>query len=99
LVGGFFALLVFAASLVSIPLMLDRDQDAITAVIASVLALARNPSAALVWAVLIVFLIGFGMATAFIGLVVTGPWVGHATWHAFRALIEPLPIDQRSALA
>ena len=92
-VGGFFALLVFAASVVSVPLMLDRDQDAITAVIASVLALARNAPALLVWGALIALLIGFGIATAFVGLVVTGPLVGHATWHAFRALIEPLEVQ------
>ncbi len=90
LVGGFFALLVFSASVVSVPLMLDRDQDAITAVIASVLALARNFPALITWGALIALLIGLGIATGFIGLVVTGPWVGHATWHAFRALIAPV---------
>lgn len=91
MIGGFFAALVFAISLVSIPLMLDRDQDAITAIIVSVLALSRNLPAVLCWGMLILLLIGLGMITGFAGLIITGPWVGHATWHAFRALVEPLP--------
>lgn len=90
LVGGFFATLVFSVSVVSIPLMLDRDQDAITSMIASFLALARNPLVLLLWGFLITLLIAFGILLGYLGLIVTGPLVGHATWHAFRALIAPL---------
>jgi uncharacterized membrane protein len=90
-VGSFFAILVYAFSVVSVPLMLDRDQDAVTAVIASVLALSRNFPALLLWGALIAGLILAGIVTGFVGLIVTGPWVGHASWHAFRALVEPLP--------
>jgi uncharacterized membrane protein len=91
LMGGVFAGFVFALSLVSIPLMLDRDQDAITAMIASVMALARNFPVALLWGALILLLIAIGTLTGFLGLAITGPWVGHATWHAYRALVKPLP--------
>lgn len=91
LVGGFFAILVFALSAVSIPLMLDRDQDAVTSMLASFLALARNPDTLLLWGLLIALLIGIGIATAFVGLIFTGPLLGHATWHAYRALIAPPP--------
>lgn len=90
-VGGLFVVLVFAISVISIPLMLERDQDAVTAIIASVLTLTRNPAPLLFWGALIVALIGIGIGTAFLGLIITGPWVGHASWHAFRALIEPCP--------
>ena len=90
LVGGFFAALVFSVSVVSIPLMLDRDQDAITSMIASFLALARNPLVLLFWGLLISMLIAAGILLGYLGLIFTGPLVGHATWHAFRALIEPL---------
>ncbi|MDP2132569.1 MAG: DUF2189 domain-containing protein [Sulfuritalea sp.] len=90
LVGGFFAGLVFAFSAVSIPLMLDRNQDTVTAMLASFLALVRNLPAMLVWAALIVLLTAIGIGTGFLGLIVTMPLVGHATWHAYRALIEPL---------
>lgn len=90
-VGGFFAAFVFALSVVSVPLMLDRDQDAVTAMIASVITLGRNLPTVLVWAALIVLLVLVAFATGFLGMLVIGPVLGHATWHAFRALIEPLP--------
>ena len=86
-VGLLFAALVFALSVVSIPFLLDRHTDAITAAAVSVIVLMRNPSAMLVWAALIVVLIGIGMLTAFVGLMVTAPLVGHATWHAYRDLV------------
>ena len=83
-VGAAFATLVFAVSVVSVPMMLDRDNDAVSAAILSVQVLARNPAAMAVWALLIVALTGLGLATAFAGLVLTMPVVGHATWHAYR---------------
>jgi uncharacterized membrane protein len=89
LVGALFAGLVFAFSVVSIPMMLDRNQDTVTAMLASFLALVRNLPMMLVWAALIVLLTAIGIATAFLGLIVTMPLVGHATWHAYRALIAP----------
>lgn len=88
-VGLVFAVLVFAFSVVSIPLMLDRDQDAVTAMIASFLALVRNPLAMLVWALIIVGLTAIGFATLYIGLAFAIPVLGHATWHAYRELVEP----------
>lgn len=89
-IGGVFAGFVFALSVVSIPVMLDRDQDAVTAMIASVLALLRNFPTVMIWGLLIVLLVGVGIFTGFVGLVITGPWIGHATWHAFRGLVQPL---------
>ena len=88
-VGAFFAALVFAFSVVSIPMMLERNQDTVTAMLASFLALVRNLPMMLIWAALIVLLTLIGIATGFLGLIVTMPLVGHATWHAYRALIEP----------
>ncbi len=88
-VGAIFAGLVFAFSVVSIPMMLDRNQDTVTAMLASFLALVRNLPMMLLWGGLIVLLTALGIATAFIGLIVTMPLVGHATWHAYRALVEP----------
>ena len=90
-VGGVFAVFVFAFSVVSIPMLLERNEDTVTAMLASVLALARNLPMMLIWAALVVLLTAIGIATAFLGLIVTMPLVGHATWHAYRALIEPLP--------
>jgi uncharacterized membrane protein len=88
-VGAVFAALVFAFTAVALPLMLDRGTDAITAMLASVVAVSRNPAPMTLWAALIVTLTVAGFATAFAGLVVAVPWVGLATWHAYRDLVEP----------
>lgn len=82
--GGLFATLVFAVSVVSVPMLLDRDNDAVSAAIISVLVLAKNPGTMALWALIIVVLTGIGLATAFVGLAVTMPVIGHATWHAYR---------------
>jgi uncharacterized membrane protein len=95
-VGLVFAFLVFAFSVVSIPLMMDRDQDAVTAMIASFLALVRNPAAMVVWAAIIVSLTVIGFATLYIGLAFAIPLLGHATWHAYRELVEPAPPPGRA---
>ena len=87
-VGGFFALIAFAISLIAIPLMLDRNHDAITAAIASVRALFMNPAPMFVWAGLIALLGGLGLVTFLAGMLVIGPLLGHATWHAYRDLVE-----------
>ncbi len=91
LVGLVFATLVFGASVVAIPLMLDRRQDPVTSMLASLIALAHNPGPMLVWVVLIVLLTVAGFTTFFLGLIILMPLIGHATWHAYRALVEPLP--------
>ena len=91
-VGGVFAMLVFALSVVSIPMLLERNEDTVTAMLASFLALVRNLPMMLIWGALIALLTALGIALGFVGLIVTMPLVGHATWHAYRALIEaPAP--------
>lgn len=89
--GAIFATLVFMFTAVAIPMMLDRRTDAITAMLASVLAFGRNLGPMLLWAALIVALTVAGFATLFVGLIVTVPWIGLATWHAYRDLIVPAP--------
>jgi uncharacterized membrane protein len=88
-VGAAFAMLVFAVSVISIPLMMDRGTDTITAMIASFLALAGSFPAMLIWALLIVTLTFAGLASLYAGLAITAPLIGHATWHAYRALVAP----------
>ena len=87
-VGFVFASLVFAISVVSVPLMLDRDTDTMMAIFSSARALATNPAPVYLWALLIVALIGGSLLLWFGLLLITAPLVGHATWHAYRALIE-----------
>jgi uncharacterized membrane protein len=90
-VGAVFATLVFAFTVVAIPLMLDRGTDAITAMLASAQAFGRNLVPMAVWAGLIVAVTLLGFATLFTGLIVTVPWIGLATWHAYRDLVAPAP--------
>lgn len=87
LVGSVFAGIVFCVSVVSLPMMLDRDTDAVTAALTSVNAVFRNKGVMAFWAALIVVLVGVGFATALLGLVVVLPLVGHATWHAYRETV------------
>jgi uncharacterized membrane protein len=85
--GAVLAALVFAISAVSIPMLLDRDVDVLTAVVTSLTAVRRSPGAMAVWAGLIVLFIGAGLVTAYLGLIVTLPLIGHAAWHAYKDLV------------
>ncbi|WP_374338208.1 DUF2189 domain-containing protein [Leeia sp.] len=89
LVGAGFAALVFMVSVVSIPLLMDRKIDAISAIIVSVIACGRNPGAMLLWGMLIVAAISLGFLTGFVGLILTAPWIGAASWHAYRGVLLP----------
>ena len=87
-VGTIFAVGVFAASAFALPMLVDRRADAVTAVVTSVNAVLRNKRAMVIWALLIVVSVGVGFATALVGLAVTMPLIGHATWHAYRETID-----------
>jgi uncharacterized membrane protein len=87
-VGAVFTAIVFAATAFSLPMLLDRRADAITAVITSINATLRNKAAMLVWGALIVLAVLIGFATMLVGFVVLLPLIGHATWHAYRATID-----------
>ncbi len=87
-VGAVFAFIVFSASAFSLPMIMDRKTDAITAVVTSVNAVLRNKLALFVWACLIGAAVVLGFATACIGFAVLLPLIGHATWHAYRETID-----------
>lgn len=87
-VGSIFALLTFVFSAFSLPMICDRDADAITAIVTSVNAVLRNKPAMAVWATLIVGLTALGFATALLGLAVVIPLLGYATWHGYRETID-----------
>lgn len=88
IIGAGLAFTAFAISVVSVPLLMARDSDAITAIIVSVRAVLENFWTMMVWAWLIALLTAVGIATLFVGLIVTFPLVGHATWHAYRELVN-----------
>jgi len=86
-VGAVFATLIFAISVVSIPMILHRQTDAITAGLTSLRLVRDQPAAMLWWAFLIALLVGAALLPWFAGLLVVGPVVGHASWHAYRAAV------------
>lgn len=86
-VGFVFASIAFAISVVSVPLMLDRNTDTMMALFCSARALWCNPGPLYLWAALIVLLIGASLLLWFVPLIFTAPLVGHATWHAYRDLV------------
>lgn len=88
LVGSLFAAFVFCVSAFSLPMIIDRKADMVTAVVTSFNAVLRNKPAMLVWVMLIVAAVAVGILTAFLGLAVTLPLLGHATWHAYQETID-----------
>ncbi|MCB1859249.1 MAG: DUF2189 domain-containing protein [Gammaproteobacteria bacterium] len=88
LVGSLFAAFVFCVSAFSLPMIVDRKTDMVTAVVTSFNAVLRNKGVMVVWALLIVAAVAAGLVTAFIGLGVTLPLLGHATWHAYQETID-----------
>ena len=87
-VGSLFAVLVFCISAFSLPMIVAKKTDSITAVVTSINAVLRNKGAMGLWALLIVIAVGFGLLTGFLGFVVTLPLIGHATWHAYQETIN-----------
>ncbi len=86
-VGALFAALIYAISVVSMPMILHRRTDAITAGLTSMRLVLTQTSVMLWWALLITVLVGLAMLPWFAGLLVVGPVVGHASWHAYRAAV------------
>lgn len=87
-VGALFCAVVFTASAFSLPMVKDREVDTVTAVLSSANAVLRNKPAMVVWALLIVAGVAASIATALLGLIVIVPWLGHATWHAYRRTLD-----------
>jgi uncharacterized membrane protein len=88
-VGSIFAGMIFAVSVVSIPMILDRQTDAISAGLTSVRLCLAQPGVLLLWGALITLLVTLALLPGFAGLLVVGPVLGHATWHAYRAAVAP----------
>ena len=87
-IGAIFSTIVFTTSAFSLPMLMDRRTDAITAVVTSINAVRQNKKTMLIWAIIIVSFVVIGFATFFIGFIVFLPLIGHATWHAYRDTID-----------
>lgn len=86
-VGAVFATLLYALTVVSLPMLLDRDVDFVTAMLTSMALVRENPVVMLAWGALIAVLLFAGMAALFLGLFVVLPILGHATWHLYRRAV------------
>jgi len=86
-IGGVMAAVFFALTVISLPLLMDREVDFITAMIASFSCVTTNPGVMAVWAAVIAGALFVGMLLAFLGLFVVLPVFGHASWHLYRRLL------------
>jgi uncharacterized membrane protein len=89
LIGLGFALMALAASVVTFPLLLERDVGAVSAIWTSIRATIANPVPVLMWGLIVAVLLVIGSIPLFAGLAVILPVLGHATWHLYRKLVEP----------
>ncbi len=95
--GAVLASVIFSATVVSIPLLMVREVDVVTAIVTSLRAVALNPGVMVLWGVLIAVIMALGFALLFVGLLIAFPLIGHATWHAFRDIIpEEKPLGPPS---
>ncbi|MBI5262684.1 MAG: DUF2189 domain-containing protein [Bradyrhizobium sp.] len=90
-VGAALSLILFSLTVVSFPLLLDREVDFVTAMVTSVRAVVASPLPMIGWAAVIVMLLIVSALPYFLGLVVTLPVLGHATWHLYRRIVAPVP--------
>jgi uncharacterized membrane protein len=88
-VGLLFAVLVLMISVVSFPLLLDRDVGAAVALLTSVRAVVRNPATMAAWGLIVAALLMLGSLPFFLGLTIVMPVLGHATWHLYRKVVAP----------
>lgn len=87
-VGGMMAAPVFASTAITMQLLLDRQMPVFQAVVTSWQSVLDNTATMAVWAAMIMALTLLGFATALLGLVVVVPLLGHASWHAYKALVD-----------
>jgi uncharacterized membrane protein len=86
-IGAIFAALIFSISVVSIPMILHRQTDAITAGLTSMRLVVTQTGVMLWWGFLIAAIVGLSLLPWFLGLLIAGPVIGHASWHAYRAAV------------
>ncbi len=87
IVGAGFSLLLFSLTVVSIPLILDRDVDFITGMITSVKAVLKSPVVLLSWGVFVTLAVMASFIPIFLGLLVVLPVLGHTTWHIYKKIV------------
>jgi uncharacterized membrane protein len=89
LFGAVFAFVLFCLTAVSLPLLLDKELDFVTAMLTSIAVVRRNPVVMVAWGLTIAALTFLGMLPGLLGLFIVLPVLGHATWHIYRAALDP----------
>jgi uncharacterized membrane protein len=98
-VGALFAAFSFAISVLSVPMMMERRIDALTAMGTSFAIVGKNLPVMLTWGAIVLLLFLLSLATALLGLIVVFPILGHGTWHAYRAMAPKAdPVDEAESL-
>lgn len=87
-IGALFAIAAFAISVVSFPLLLDRETGAVNAMMTSINAVITSPGTMLLWGLIVVAMLAVAAIPAFVGLALAIPVLGHATWHLYRRTVE-----------
>ena len=87
-VGALFAGLIYAFSVITMPMLLDRPVDVITASLTSLRLVLTQPGVMLLWGLLISLIVVLALLPAFTGLIIVAPVIGHASWHAYRAALS-----------
>jgi len=93
--AGLVAAVTFAVSVVSVPLLVDRDVNTPMALRTSARAVAENPVTMVLWALFILLATGFSVATFMLGFIVIYPVIGHASWHVYRDVVDASPLTAR----
>lgn len=95
-VGLALSMAVFSITVISFPLLFDRDVDFVTAMITSVKLVLASPKPMLLWLAIIAAMFGISILSVFVGLIVVLPVLGHATWHLYRIAVVPNDADAES---
>jgi uncharacterized membrane protein len=96
-VGGLMAAPMFASSVIAMPLLLDRRVSVMQAVLSSWQAVLVNPVPMALWASIIMVFTLLGMGALLLGLILVIPILGHASWHAYRDLVDPSQWEARES--
>jgi uncharacterized membrane protein len=91
-VGSAFALLIFSISVISVPLLLEQQVDAIAAMAVSLRLIRTQPGVMLLWGLMLALLMIVAMLPGFAGLLIAGPVIGHASWHAYRSAVHDMSL-------
>lgn len=89
-IGAVLALILFSITVISVPLLMERELDIVTAMITSFKAVLANPPVMLGWGVVVTLAVILGSLPVFLGLLVVLPVLGHATWHLYKRAVKPI---------